>query len=73
MSCEWSTGPARQYSRLSTRLAGHDGVACSHVLHAIMAQVSDALETYECGLKTRDPSYIGMSAVPFFIHETRDP
>jgi hypothetical protein len=73
MSCEWSTGPARQYSHLSARLAGYDGVACSHILHAIMAQVSDALETYERGLKTRDPSYIGMLAVPFFIHEARDP
>jgi hypothetical protein len=72
VSCEWSTGSALHSSRLSTRLAGRDGAVYPHVLHAIMAQVLDALKTCECALETCKPSCIGRPDMPFFIHEARD-
>jgi hypothetical protein len=60
VSCKWSTGPAQHYNRLSTRLAGHDGATCSHVLHAMMALVSGVLKTHEHNCVCR-------STIPFFI------
>jgi hypothetical protein len=38
VSCEWSIGTSLHYSHLSARLTGHNGAACLHVLHAIIAQ-----------------------------------
>jgi hypothetical protein len=38
MPCEWSIGLALNCSRLFTCLTGLDGVACPHVLQAIIAQ-----------------------------------
>jgi hypothetical protein len=56
VSCEWSTGSVLHCSRLSTRLARHDGVACPHVIQTIMALVSGALETHKHALETCEPS-----------------
>jgi hypothetical protein len=38
-----------------------------------MAQVFGALATCERMLETCEPSCIGMSSMPFFIHEARGP
>jgi hypothetical protein len=59
-------------SRLSTRLAGYDGVTYPHVLQAIMVQVSGTLETCEHTLETCEPNCIGRHAMPFFIYEACD-
>jgi hypothetical protein len=73
VSCEWSTGPVQHCSRLSVRLAGHDGATCPHVLQATMALVSNVMETHKRALETCEPSQIGRLVMPFFIHEARGP
>jgi hypothetical protein len=66
VSCKWSIGPVLHCCRLSARLTGSDNATCSHVLQAILALASGALETYE-------PSYISRLAIPFFKHEAHGP
>jgi hypothetical protein len=67
MSREWSTGPAQHCSRMFACHASINGVACTHVLHAMMAQVSGISETCWHTLETREPNRIGRPAKPFFI------
>jgi hypothetical protein len=67
VSCEWSTRHVQHCGCLSTCLACINGVACPHVLQAIIAQVSGILETCGYALETREPSRIGMPTKLFFI------
>jgi hypothetical protein len=70
VSHEWSIELALHCSPMSTRLIGHDGAACPHVLQVIMALASCALEPHEHALETREPNCIGRPAMPFFILES---
>jgi hypothetical protein len=66
--CEWSTGLALHCSSIFARLAGINGVACPHVLHAMMAQVSGSSETCGRALGTCVHSLIAWPAKRFFIY-----
>jgi hypothetical protein len=66
---EWSTGPALHYVHLSACLVHLNSVACPHVLQCLSGE--GALVTHGGALGTREPSFMHMPAMPFFILEAR--